>query len=245
MKLIFAIIALFTLPLFAQLAITNPFFPAAVLKPAAAGGGGSPSWILVRSNQFDFSAVTGVSAAQAHTAGNLIVVMTWTVFGNAPVTTITNTALDTWAVCTGSQSGTDDVLSIWYAVTAGHAADKIGVTLSSSKPAGVLIFEYSGQAASSPFETAASGSATGTSVTSGSFSPAATGNLNVVSGAVYDGPAGAWTPATDYVNVLNVTSYNTQGGHRTNSTPSGAQTASYTFATSQPLRIAVASFKPQ
>lgn len=220
----------------------NPSYLAS-LKPKSAGG--SPNWIIVKTNISQNTIQVHPMPVQDHAAGNMLVVGVYTAFGTVSVSSISNTAGDTFTLCTGSKLAPDEVIEWWHTPSsAGSAVDVITVTLTGARNASIVSFEVSGQASSSPFETAATGSATGTSVTSASFSPAASGNLNLAYHSVIDGTAGAWTAGTGYTLSAHETANNIRSEYRIGA-PAGAQTASATFASSQALKISVVSFKPQ
>jgi hypothetical protein len=209
-------------------------------------GGGSPSWVIVRTNTYDNTIQFPVVPAQTHTAGNAIAVGIWTPFGSVTVSSVTNTAGDTFTQCSGSRISVDQSIEWWLATSsAGHASDKIGVALSTARGCQIVVVEFSGQAASTPFETAATGSSSAsTTVTSASFSPASSGNLNLAYSGQYNSAGGAYTAGANYTLLINGTTYNTQCEQR-QSAPAGAQTASITQAANDDNVITVISIKPQ
>jgi hypothetical protein len=119
---------------------------------------------------------TVASAADNHTAGNLLVaVFSGQTAGNA-ITSITNTAGDTdWTAVPGTPfAGTSNTnyLHIYYVpATLGHATDVVTVTYASSVlQRAIAVFEFSGHDAADPFNAAATGSATtGTAIATSSI----------------------------------------------------------------------------
>ena len=114
-------------------------------------------------------------------AGNLIVIALGFAGSSDTSTAPTDTAGNTYVECCFTETNAV-ATTIWYAKsTIANSSDAITVHFSSST--GYIAFvaaQYSGADPSSPLETQAIGGCTScSSVTSGSFSPAASGNLNV------------------------------------------------------------------
>ena len=114
-------------------------------------------------------------------AGNLIVVALGFAGYSDNSTAPTDTAGNTYVECCFTENN-GVVSTIWYAAnTIANSSDAITVHFSSATPYTAFVAaQYSGASTSSPLETQAIGGCTScTWVTSGSFSPAASGNLNV------------------------------------------------------------------
>jgi hypothetical protein len=191
------------------------------------------------------SEVTGGVSA---TAGNLLVVMIAIANNALTVSSITDTAGNTYTQCSGaliqSQSSVG-TLDIWYAKNIlGNATNVVTVNYSALSQFGgsIKVHQYSGADTTSPFETATTGSATAaTAVTSSSFSPAASGNVNVAH-ADTSLVTPTWTAGTNYTLQVNQSTDDSQSEDRLNA-PSGVQTASFTVSLSATIEMSVASFK--
>lgn len=118
----------------------------------------------------DISATTIAAAATSHTAGNLLVVgIAWS--GSAiTVSSIANTAGDTFVQVSGAlnTSNANERTDLWYVSSAiGNASDTVTVTFSAGATLRrVIVAQYSGTDTSTPLDVAATGyTAAGTSVT--------------------------------------------------------------------------------
>ena len=186
----------------------------------------------------------------SHTAGNWLVAFIYWEVDTGTVTGVTNTAGDTWTQVSGALTryeapygGSVDVWTV--ASTNGNASDVVTAAFSPNQASrAIFVAQYSssnGLPASPEAGTIKEGQATGTSVTSASLSPAASGNLNV-SLLSADVPSGAWTKDANYVQR------GTTGVHNAYQdrigAPSGAQTAGGTFSPSDELGVLVMSFIP-
>lgn len=107
----------------------------------------------------------------------------------------------------------------------------------------VHIIEISGADTSSPFEVAKNGAASGTSVTSASFSPASAGNYNVAIGLQSVSGSNLWSAGSGYTLVLNTGSTVNSESEELVGAAAGSQTASISFSSSSNMVISVASFK--
>jgi hypothetical protein len=121
---------------------------------------------------------TVTSGNQAHTAGNLLVAVFSGQTANNPISSIANTAGDTWTQAGSIFVGTSNTnyLYIYYVPsTLGHATDNVTVTYHASVLQRALtVYEFSGHDTSSPLNTTASGSATtGTAIATSSITLAA------------------------------------------------------------------------
>jgi hypothetical protein len=190
------------------------------------------------------SAVSTIAAdAQNAVAGNLMVVGIRPGSSATTVTSVTDTAMNTYTQCPSARSNTSASTDIWYAKNiTGNSANVVTANLSGATSfSTIAAMQYSGANASSPQDTAANGHATGTSVTTGSFTPAGAGEVAVAMASNNSG-AGTWTAGTGYVlRAVEVTS-NTISEDSLIST--GAQTASITFGSSSGLDLSVCVFKP-
>jgi hypothetical protein len=179
-------------------------------------------------------------------AGNLVVLSLGFASYSDTSTAPTDTAGNTYVECCFTE--TDGVATtIWYAKnTIANSSDAITVHFSSST--GYIAFvaaQYSGASTSSPLETQAIGGCTScSSVTSGSFSPAASGNLNVA--AMNSSTSAVYTAGTNYTNeATSPGSAPTLAMEDRTNAPAGSQTASVGGVNggSGQVVISVASFR--
>ncbi len=189
------------------------------------------------------AAATIAAPATSHTAGNLLVVYIAWAGTTVTVTGITDTAGNTYSQCTGAlasdvNAGRSD---LWFAKNiAGNASNVVTVTFSASIDfRRIAVFQYSGADTVSPFEVAVNTSGTGTSLTSPSFSPAASGNVNVAGGD-QSASGNTWTAGANYtLGPLPGSSYTEDRI----AAPAGAQTASITNSAAITILMSLASFK--
>lgn len=196
---------------------------------------------------------TIATGAQNISAGNLVVVTIQFASAAGTSTSVSGVvdtgSANTFHQCTGafSVNGTGNA-DIWYAWnTNAISGDVITVNLTASYSyLSVISLQYSGALKTgTPFEIAKQGTATSTSVTSASFSPAASGNLNVAVGTQNVSGSNLWSAGTNYALQVNSgTNGNSEAEDRESGTPSGAQTAAIGFSSSSAMNISVASFKP-
>lgn len=177
------------------------------------------------------------------TGGNLIVVGTSLSSTAVSVSSVTDTALNTFVQGTSCLVSTSsERIDIWYAKNVtGNASDAVKVNYSGAVGfQSVSVVQYSGADATSPFEVCAIGSGlSGTTLTSASFSPAASTNMNY---AFAHGPGSSptFTAGTNYSMIRTNAFF---GAEERLSVPSGAQTATETIGVSAAWQISVASFK--
>jgi hypothetical protein len=186
------------------------------------------------------------SAPQNHLSGNLIVVVasaTGTV--GDTVSTLTDTAGNTYHQCPSAYASNPfgGFSDIWYAANiTGNVSNVVTVTLTSASAyRGLVVLQYTGKTFTT-CEVGASGEGTESTCTTGSFSPAASGNINVLAGDPSTG--GSW------LSVSSGYGFRTNAGAASNlqtadliGASSGAQSAAITFsALSQPA-CSVGSFK--
>lgn len=187
------------------------------------------------------SAVT--DPAISHTAGNLIVVLCWAGADDSNVSGVTDTAGNTYlealrVVALGATA------EIWYAYNClGHATNVVTVTRIGAGFQSLIVSQYAGvMTAANPFEVAASGSGLSSPVASGSFAPAATGNLHVAVSCNGNGD-GTYTAGTGYALRTNEATQNVQSEDDLDAA-SGSQTVEMANNGASPLLIiGVASFK--
>lgn len=184
-----------------------------------------------------------VTTGTSHTAGNsLIALIAWG--GSATISSISNTASDTFNLCTGTNgatpAGTNYAIYVAHSIN-GNASDVTTVSLSGSASyRSLIVVEYSGLDTTSTCETAAKGSG-GTTVTTASFSPAASGNLNIALGVPEN--SGNWTAGSGYTIVIEDSI--DRAVQEQLSAASGAQTASMDFTSGSPQNgLTLASLKP-
>lgn len=189
------------------------------------------------------------SAGKTHTAGNIIIVPV--VWAGATGVTITGVAGspsgDTYAQCTNAHRYDSTIgghADCFWVITNGGTTDVVTLTFSSAGATFISFFpeEYSGGDSNS-FEVATNGIAyAATSVASGSFAPASSGNLNVAIMQTSNG-AGVYSADANYAIRSTDATYNRIDEDRL-SAPSGAQTASFSGTVSTYFLMCVASFKP-
>lgn len=191
------------------------------------------------------SSSTIVSPAHSHTAGNGIGVLIRGGAVGLTVSSVTNTAGDTFTRAAASYVSNGQITDVWYTCnTAGNASDVVTATLSASNSYNVMVvFEITNQNPASCLDTATNGTSTGgtNTVTSSSFTPLANDFIAAISGQ--DCSAGAWTAGTGYTILLNETGSGVGTEYLQGST-AGAQTASMVFNEATCARtISVAAFK--
>ena len=180
-------------------------------------------------------------------AGNLVVITLGFAGPTDNSTAPTDTAGNTYVECCFTETNSV-ATTIWYAKsTIANSSDAITVHFTSST--GYIAFvaaQYSGADPSSPLETQAiSGCTSCSSVTSGSFSPAASGNLNVA--AMNSSLSAVYSAGTNYTNeATSPGSAPTLAMEDRTNAPAGSQTASVGGVNgggSEIVVISVASFK--
>jgi hypothetical protein len=213
--------------------------------------------VNISTNQASASNTTIASTATSFTAGNVGVVM---VFGydagggsGISVSGVTDTAGNTYVLCKYTDS--DSVMAMWSnTTTLGNASNVVTATFTGGVTNRmIIVVQYTGILTGTGCETNGSAHLNGTTVTSSSFSPASSGNLNVAftaDPAQNDGGSGTWTAGGSYTNFQFLASPGGGSGAGMQAmdllagAASGAQTASQTYSVSTPLDIIVGSFKP-
>lgn len=181
------------------------------------------------------------TAAQSVTTGNLLVAAIRGGNNSLTVSTVTDTAGNTFTQCPSARSNTSNMTDIWYAKNiTGHASDVVTVNYSGGATfQGVIAMQFVGLSTTSPQDTSANGHATGTSVTSGSFTPAGAGEVAVVVASPSSGAA--WTAGTGYGLQTNSGTSNVQT--EIGYIGTGSQTASINIVGSNNLDLSVCVFK--
>ena len=194
------------------------------------------------------SAASIATPGISHTAGNWLAAFVYWEVDSGTVRGVTNAAGDTWTQVAGALTRYPDTyggsVDVWVvASTIGHATDVVTAAFSPNQGSrAIFVAQYSSDnGIPTTKETIASGQDTNTSITSASFSPAASGNLNI-SLLLSDPPDLTWTADANYVKrgvdgVHNA--YQDRIG-----APSGAQTASGTMSASDHIGVLVLSFVP-
>lgn len=195
------------------------------------------------------TAATTISSSSINITGsNTIVVVTSALGSTNSVSSIADSAGNTFITAGASCRNTNasvGFIEIWYAnnVT-GNASDIVTVTFSASVSGRrIHVLQYSGIATSTPIEACTGGSQIDAiSVTSPSFSPAASGNVNVM-GVFNDDGGYTYSAGTNYT-------LRTSDGHGAAEdrvgAPSGSQTASMSGnASTNDWVYSVVSIKPQ
>ena len=184
---------------------------------------------------------TMATAALNVTTGNLIVVTVSMNVSNDTVTSVNDTAGNTYHQATGCYIGGNGGSDIWYAYNVtGNASNVVTVVIGSAGNYGAVTqLQYSGAGTTSAvFQTCGNGSTTSGTATSSSFNPSIANGVNVVN---------------EYVQGSTTITQN--GGYTARNTgwatadlypaSSGAQTASYnTSPSGNNAFINVASFAP-
>lgn len=196
------------------------------------------------------AATTIAAPSLAVTGGNLLVVLAsyYTQGTGQGVGSISDTTGNAFSQCTGALSvdsnniGTD----IWYVKNAlADSNNTIVITFTASLTyRSIQVLQFSGVDATSPFEVAANGQTTPvTTVTSGSFSPAAANNVNVAIGTQAFTSTNNWSAGAGYTFLSSSGSNVNSGSEYQIGASSGAQTASISFTPAGSMQISVASFK--
>lgn len=189
-------------------------------------------------SNFNSIATTALST----TTGNLIVVTVGYGTNAADVSSVTDTAGNTYThgtSCANTSSGSAIGTDIWYVANAtGNAANIVTAHFSTGLAyVGVTQLQYSGAAITQSVTCAVGNSSSSTTVTSGSFNPTLSGGVNVATG---NGSGGAtWTAGSSY--TLRGSSNTTEDYANA---PSGSQTASFTINTPLNMIISAANFQP-
>ena len=177
------------------------------------------------------------TASLSITTGNFIaVIIGW--YGTlTSVSTVTDTAGNTYYQCTGcySQYNNYPAEDIWYAYNiTGNASNVVTVTLNSASQYFIVTqAQYSGVATTSPFQAGSGGNGTGTTATTGSFNPT---NVGLCIGSPYVASGPALTAGSGYT-------LRGGGAWEDNvSCPSGSQTTSVTWSGSNFWALGGASF---
>lgn len=160
------------------------------------------------------------------------------------VTGVTDTAGNAFAACTNNTAG--NALEMWQSakVATANASDVVTATVNTSIAfLSGIVSQYRGTGA---MDTGQYGTATSvTSVTTPSFTPTNSGNLNA--GMAHCGGCGAitWAAGSGYSLRTNLSAQAVQTEDRFNS-PGGSQTASISVSSGGPgnMQLAVCSFKP-
>lgn len=185
--------------------------------------------------------------ATSLTTGNFIVVATRWLPNSSTITSITDTAGNTYVKAIGrtaTSSGTR--VEMWYAYNVtGNASNVVTITPSVNvQYYGVVASQYSGiKTAAAPLDTTAVGNATGTSVTSASFTTTQAYEL-IVSSSDFNSSLGpTWTAGTGYtIQAQDASGVETLQDKIVSSIQTSV-TASITLSTSRGLSISVATFK--
>jgi hypothetical protein len=208
----------------------------------------SISYVNTTSGQDNGSSQNSIAAtAVSHTTGNLVVASVG-FYGSAgtsaSVTSVTDTAGNTYHQATGAFAVQAAILNsdIWFAYNiTGNASNVVTVHFGTTfSYIGLVVTQYSGELTSStPFEVAGFYQNYGTTMTTSSFSPAASGNLNVAIGMT-SGPT--FTAGSGYTIRQALTGPGAAMEDLVGAS-SGSQTAVFTLSGAQNGAMSVASFK--
>lgn len=195
--------------------------------------------------------ITNLSGTINVPSGSVVVVASGTNDTTSTINTITDGASNSLTQCASAlKHGTNNTTDIWVKANAtANATATFTVTWSASSNArGMKVFVYTGADTTSPCETASNAGtlSNNTTLTSGSFSPAASGNTNVMY-AVFGTGETTVTPSGNYsirgTDNGNDASYSSDGFDLSGAA-SGAQTAGFTVGTTTNLVLSVVSIKP-
>jgi hypothetical protein len=200
---------------------------------------------------FSGGSTSGTSATvgpKALTAGNLLVLIVACKSTALTVSTITDTAGNTFTSCGANSVSTANFRTeVFYVPNArANASNTVTVTMSGTvTDLNLAILQYSGAATTSPFDVAVTSTGSGTALTSGSFTPSTTNEVGVAFGIQTNAVTGD-TAGTNY--TLRDSGLGTAtcflGGEDRLLLPAGAQTATMTANASATWQMVVAVFSP-
>lgn len=131
------------------------------------------------------SGSTVATPAISHTTGNLLVVAVRWDSTTVTVTGVADTAGNTYTSRTVKTFNGTDSVQFWYAKNiTGNASNVVTATFSSSAPSasGITVDQFSGCDTTSPYDTEASGSGSGTGLVTGAFTTTTADEVIVVAG---------------------------------------------------------------
>lgn len=212
----------------------------------------SPAWgapAFVQENHADagFTASAALAFSSNNTAGNLIVVCTAINGGgiNPSITSIVDTALNTYTVATDANNGGNDPgVSVYYAKNIAGGANTVTVTPNAAANIRWGIVEYSGLDTSAPLDQTTSTFGTSTSPDSGSVTTTQASELLVgCIGALSGG--GAFTNGASYTTrfVVTVGGDDRDSLEDRNVSSTGSYSAGGTLATSATWGAIIGTFK--
>lgn len=199
-----------------------------------AAAGGTPTWVQDDGASFDpFNASRSVTFSSSTTSGNAIIVVYQG--SNTSSLSVTDSKSNSYSVVVdGSTSGI--AIAVASNITGGSSHQVTCTVTSHSNPGGIIILEYSGIAASSPFDVGGQGYGF---VANSSVTTAATSqDVELLFGVLWSG-SGSVTAGSGF------TLRHTQGTTYTeskNSAAAGAQTINFTHS-ERAAGISVATFK--
>jgi hypothetical protein len=202
------------------------------------------AWALV-SQGFDDQATSGTSVSKSvsHAAGHLLLVFVRCKPNNLTVSTIANTAGDTFVSCGSTSVDTSNYRTelFYVANSKGNAADNTTVTMNGTvTDLAIAVLEYSGQATGTPFDKAICGNgASGTAWAAPSLSPLNANELAVSFAVATTSFTG--TVGTGYtIAGNNGTTGNVWGEHILGT--SSAQTGAWTSSVNEGWQVVQAFF---
>jgi hypothetical protein len=197
------------------------------------------------SQGFDDQATSGTSVSKSvsHAAGHLLLVFVRCKPNNLTVSTILNTAGDSFVSCGSTSVDTSNYRTelFYVANSKGNAADNTTVTMNGTvTDLAIAVLEYSGQATGTPFDKAITGNgASGTAWSTASLTPANANELCVsfaVATTAFTGTVG-----TGYtIAGNNGTTGNVWGEHILGT--SSAQTGAWTSSVNEGWQVVQAFF---
>jgi hypothetical protein len=194
----------------------------------------------------DASGTTLTTSAQNVTAGNLLVGCLE--FGTAAVTlqSVADTAGNTWNTRPLFTAANNNKIQVFYAFNVlGNASNQVTTTLTGTGASfrRSIIHQYSGALTSNPFDVDIPGAdgASGTTLTSGSFTPSEANEMAVVFVSDDDGISNVFSSGT-YTLRISALANDTGSGDRLNPGLS-SQTAVFTQSVNVSWRIIGATFK--
>jgi hypothetical protein len=202
------------------------------------------------------SSSLSASPTAATGAGDLLVavIRTRNITVLAPVSTVADSAIDTWTRATSKSQGSGDE-EIWYAASAHtlSTSQSVTVTVSGTAAASTAIaftvLDVSGAAASSPLDVAATNAATGTAASTGTTAITAQASEIAISDIAWNtsaitvsGQTAGYTVLPTQTSKVSSDATGEQGAWLLLST-TGAQSYSATLSASAAWAGAIATFK--
>ena len=199
------------------------------------------TFVCLRSITQNFGSGSGTmisSPVAAHGSGNKLIVLIANATASFNISSVVNTAGDTFALCTGTRQSTIRHTEIWETtnVPIGNGIDAVTVTFASSDTNRTIgVMEVSGLKTTACEAGAAGSAGSGTTFSTSNFSPVNAGNYNV---GTINPSAGAITMVgTNYTLTSNTT------GEQLIGASAGSQAVTFTTTLSASCGVSGASFQ--